>query len=219
MITNPYIVFDFETGSKYPETTQPIQLAAVLVDPIKLEIIEGSEFESLIQPVFDINECKKLNIAPIEDEALNVNKKTITELEKAPKLEHVWTNFTNHVKTFQKGKNNHWNAPIPVGYNIARFDLVIVDRLCKTYGPFDDKNAKQKIFHPIYYIDVMQSFVQWFSNWNQINSFSLSKLLEVTGVDGDGAHDAMVDVKNTANMFIRFSKLYRSINEIGRAHV
>ena len=41
-------VIDFETTGINPDTCEPTQLAAVMVDPRKLEIIEGSEFNTLI---------------------------------------------------------------------------------------------------------------------------------------------------------------------------
>jgi DNA polymerase III epsilon subunit-like protein len=212
MILQPYCVFDFETGSRNPKTTQPIQLAAVMVDPIKCTIIEGSEFNSLIKPLSD-KDAEKQGLTPIQDDALQVNKKTREELALAPELENVWNNFTAYVKNYQKGKNSNWNAPIPVGFNIAKFDLVIVDRLAKQYGPWDDKEERQKLFHPIYYKDMMQDFFSWFENWNQIKSYSQASLLELAGITDLGdAHDALVDVKGCAEAFTRFLKLYRNIN-------
>lgn len=212
MIINPYCVFDFETGSKFAETTQPIQIAAVMVDPIKLEIIEGSEFESLIMPVVDEEICKKLKIDMVQDEALQVNGKKLEDLMKAPSLENVWSNFTQYVKSYQKGKSSQWNAPVPVGYNIAKFDMVILSRICKQYGPWDEKNRQQKIFHPMYYTDVFHTVIDWFENWNQMSSYSQSSFLEFAGISAENAHDALVDVKNCTKLFIKFKKLYRNIN-------
>jgi len=212
MITNTYCVFDFETGSRDPSTTQPIQIAAVMVNPLKLEVIEGSEFESMIRPYFTQEECDRHGVAMLEDEALNINKKTREQLADAPTLENVWTNFQQYVKGYQKGKNSNWNAPVPVGFNIAKFDLPILERICKRHGPFDETQNRQKIFHPMYYTDVMQTYIDWFENWNQVTSFSQSALCELVGISTEGAHDALVDVKNCAELFIRFKKLYRNIN-------
>ena len=57
-----YCIFDFETTSANPNTTQPVQLAAVVVHGRKLEIKPGTEFQSLIKPVVDEEECEKLGV-------------------------------------------------------------------------------------------------------------------------------------------------------------
>lgn len=212
MITNPYCFFDFETGSKVPENTQPIQLAAVLIDPIKLTIIENSEFVSYIKPIIDNDEAIKAGLAPLEDEALDINKITRQMLEEAPPTKLVWNNFANHIKKFQKGKASQWNAPIPAGFNIIKFDMIIVNRLCKEFGPFSETENRQAIFHMNYYYDLFQTYLQWFENWNQIKSFSMDSLRELLGLSKDGAHNALIDVRQGAEVLIRFLKMYRNLN-------
>jgi len=212
MITNPYCFFDFETGSRVPETTQPLQIAAVLVDPIKLTIIEGSEFSSYMKPIFDKDECAAKGIAPLEDEALNINNITIETLEEAPPTKLVWENFNNHIKKFQKGKGSQWNAPIPAGFNIIKFDMIIASRLCKEFGPYSEKDNRQTLFHMNYYFDLYQTFFQWFENWNQVNNFTMDKLREILGLSTEGAHDALVDTKQGAQVMIRFLQMYRNLN-------
>lgn len=183
-----------------------------MIDPIKMEIIEGSEFESLICPITDEAICKKVGLDKIEDEALKVNGKKLEDLIKAPSLETVWKNFEQYVKSYQKGKSSQWNAPVPVGFNIAKFDMVILSRICKKYGPWDEKNRQQKLFHPMYYTDVFHTVIDWFENWNQMNSYSQTSFAEFLGMDVENAHDALVDVKTCATMFMRFKKMYRNIN-------
>ena len=85
-----YLMYDTETGSRNPNTTQAIQLACIAIEPRSLEIIPNSEFESLIKPEFDEIKCKELGIDPLEDQALAVNGKTREELAKAPQLKVVW---------------------------------------------------------------------------------------------------------------------------------
>ena len=43
---NKICVFDFETDGRDPHKVNPVQLAAVIVDPRKLEIIKNAEFNS-----------------------------------------------------------------------------------------------------------------------------------------------------------------------------
>ena len=78
------IVFDFETGSRNPEKTQPIQIAAVAIHGRKLTVQPDGYFESLIRPILDDEEAISMGLDPIEDEALAVNGKTREEIAKAP---------------------------------------------------------------------------------------------------------------------------------------
>ena len=41
---NKICVFDFETDGSDPKECSPVQIAAVIVDPINLEIVPNSEF-------------------------------------------------------------------------------------------------------------------------------------------------------------------------------
>jgi DNA polymerase III epsilon subunit-like protein len=71
-----YIVYDFETTSANPHTTQPVQIAAVVVHGRKLEIKEGSEFQSLMKPYMTEESCKKHGVDILEDGAVAVHGKT-----------------------------------------------------------------------------------------------------------------------------------------------
>src|SRR5688572_27609558 len=124
---NNFIVFDYETGSKNPFKTQPLQLAAVIVDGRKLQLVEGAYFNSLIQPVLDDEEAQKLGLDPLEDKALEVNNLTRGELKDAPPLKNVWSKFCDFANNYNI-KKTKWDAPIPVGYNID-FDLTINNRI------------------------------------------------------------------------------------------
>jgi len=161
------IVYDYETTSANPYTTQPIQLAAVAIHSQKLEIIEGSEFNSLIKPIEDPEEQAKAGVGAIEDEALAVNKKTIEELRLAPDLKTVWTQFIEYTNNFNYRKSSY-TAPIAAGYNILGFDNVITNRVAGPhgwgYGPWDKVRYNNTLFSPVYKIDLMDLAFTWFSN-------------------------------------------------------
>lgn len=209
-----FIVYDFETTSANPYTTQPVQIAAVVVHGRKLEIKEGSEFQSLIRPVFDIEKCKKLNIDPLEDGAVAVHGKTEEILREAPSVESVWKNFTDYVNQFNfKGSN--WSAPISVGYNIKNFDSVIVNRLCASapykFGPIDNKRGEQDLFNRIHSIDMLDFMFALFENNKDVNSLSADNLVRgYMGYSSGQAHDAMSDVIMTAELFCRTMKMLRT---------
>ena len=87
------IVFDFETGSADPRTCQPTQIAAVAIHARKLELQPGGFFNSEIRPIIDDDEAIKAGVAPLEDDALRITRKTRDELAKAPPLKTVWNKF------------------------------------------------------------------------------------------------------------------------------
>lgn len=47
---NKICVFDFETDGKNPLECSPVQLAAVMIDSDKLEVIPNSEFNISLKP-------------------------------------------------------------------------------------------------------------------------------------------------------------------------
>ena len=88
MANRDFIVFDFETGSRNPLTTQPTQIAAIALDGRNLAM-KGS-FNSEIKPILDDDKAIAAGLDPIEDGALKVTNKTREALSKAPALKSVW---------------------------------------------------------------------------------------------------------------------------------
>ncbi len=70
------------------------------------------------------------------------------------------------------------------------------------------------MFHPIHNIDLMHDFWRITENIkiNSNNSISLDSIRDYLGMSKDGAHDGLVDVKDCAELVIRFLKLYRKFN-------
>jgi hypothetical protein len=211
MNKNTIIVYDFETGGKNPNRCQPTQLAAVAIHPRKLEIIPNSYFNSEIRPIFDDAKCAELGVDPVEDEALIKTNKTRAALEKAPELKQVWKDFTNYIDGYKWGKKSEWEAPIKAGYNICNYDNKIIDRLCEQFGPWDKTWSSQRLFHPFNNIDLMHDFWRITENKkiNNSDSISLDSIRDYLGMSKDGAHDGLIDVKDCAELVIRFLKLYR----------
>lgn len=210
-----YIVYDLETTSATPHTTQPVQIAAVMVHGRKLEIIPGSEFQSLIAIVEDEDECKRLGIDPLEDGAVAVHGKTKEILATAPPLASVWKNFTDYVNGYNY-KGTNWTAPISVGYNIGGFDSKIIDRICCKapygFGPIDKKRGEQDLFNRIHSIDMLDFMFCLFENNKDVNSLSADNLIRnYLGYDKGKGHDAMEDVIMTAELFCRTQKMLRAV--------
>ena len=98
MANRDYIVFDFETGSRNPNKTQPTQIAAIALDGRNLAV-KGT-FNSEIKAILDDDKAIAEGLDPIEDGALKVTGKTRSGIGKAPALKSVWNKFTKFVDQY-----------------------------------------------------------------------------------------------------------------------
>lgn len=205
MIFNHYIFFDFETGSRNPETTQPTQLSAIAIDSRKLTIIPNGIFNSYMRPELDDAKAIELGLDPVEDGALEVTKITREQLVDAPLPETVWKNFVFWAAQFNRGGGTgEWSKSIPAGFNIVNFDLPIVKKLCERY-----KTASP--FHPLHKKDIMNDVYNFTENVkiNDNDSMSMDSIRKWMGIDDKDAHNAKKDVLDGAFLLIKFIKMYR----------
>lgn len=208
MSTRDIIVFDFETGSRNPYKTQPTQLAALAIDGRNFKL-KGT-FNSEIRPILDDEKAIEAGLDPLQEEALKITRKTREGLAKAPTIKTVWKKFVTFVEQYN-WQGTSFFAPIPAGFNIISFDMVIINRLCKEFGPYDEKRETQKLFHQIYKIDLMDNIFMWTEGDPSIKSISMDSLRDRMGISKDNAHDALQDVKDTANIMIKFMKTHRAV--------
>ena len=202
MNEKPIIVFDLETGGLDTQTCEILQIAAIALDPITLEQYSGAEFNQEIQP-FDRNN--------VGAKALEVNKKDLDKLMTMPLLTQVWPRFVDFVQSYNKSKTkSNYQAPIAAGKNIEGFDLPIIERLCHKYGPIDKKNDKQSLFSQREILEFEKILWMWFEGSNELPSYQMDDILPYFGIVSTGAHDALVDVKNTAKLIVRFMKFHRA---------
>ena len=208
MAIRDYIVFDFETGSRNPRKTQPTQIAALALDGRNFKL-KGT-FNSEIRPVMDDEKAIEMGFDPLEDEALRITGKNREDLAKAPLPKTVWKKFCDFVNQYN-WKGTQFFAPIPAGFNIIGFDMIIVDRLCKAYGPYDKERQQQKLFNKIYKVDMMDNMFMWTEGDPSIKSISMDSLRDRMGLSKENAHDALQAVKDTANIMIKFMKTHRAV--------
>ena len=201
-------MFDFETGGRNPLRCQPTQIAALALDGRDFK--PKGEFNSLMLPILDDEKAIELGLDPLEEEALKKTRKTREELAKAPSPKVVWSKFCDFVNKYN-WKGTTYFAPIPCGFNIIGYDMKIIDRLCQQYGPWDDKRQSQKLFHQIYKIDVMDDIWLWTEGDPNVKSISMDSLRERMGMSSENAHDALQDVKDVANIFIKLQKSRRAV--------
>jgi len=202
------IVFDFETGGRNPMKCQPTQIAAIALDGRNFRL--KGEFNSMMRPIIDDEEAIAAGVDPIEEGALKVTGQTRAKLARAPLPKGVWKKFCAFVNKYN-WKGTPYFAPIPAGFNIIGYDMHIVNRLCKEVGPWDDNRQQQKLFHQIYKIDVMDDVWLWTEGDPDVKSISMDSLRERMGLSSENAHDALQDVKDTANIFIKLQKSRRAV--------
>ena len=208
MANRDYICFDFETGSRNPHKTQPTQIAALALDGRNFSV--KGQFNSEIQPIFDEEKAIAAGLDPVEDEALKITNKTRESLEKAPALKSVWDKFSKFVLQYN-WKGDAFFNPIPVGFNIISFDMIIINRLCEQFGPWDKDRRQQKLFSKVYKFDIMDNIFAWTESDPSVKSISMDALRERMGLSTENAHDALQDVKDEANIFIKLMKTHRAI--------
>jgi len=210
-----FCVYDFETAGKDAETTSPVQLAAIMIHPRTLKEIEGGTFSSRMQPEKDKDGNLIYDSSTLTFHAKNrgmSEKDILKEWEDSPHPKHVWEAFVKFVERFHKQgtkRKSKYSAPIRCGYNIINFDNIILERMCNLYGPVD-KDKKQNMFYPRDNVDLLNWMFAWFENNAEVEKFNLDYLRTYFGISNEGAHDALVDVKQTAELMRRFLRLHRN---------
>lgn len=203
-------------------------MAAIAIDGRRLEIFEDGKFNAYIKPIFDEEECKKFGLDPLQDEALKVNNIKVDILERAHPIKMVWQQFSEYVSRYKKGANI-FGLPIKAGYNIERFDNIIINRIMgghnrilrsvdKTipepygFGPWDDARDEERLFNPRDCIDLMKVYIwPWTENMSNIKSISMKSVREWLGMSDEKAHLADQDVEDGSKILIKFMQLTRNI--------
>lgn len=222
---NKICVFDFETDGANPDECSPVQLSAIMVDPLKLEIIKDSEFNVFLKPSKLEDRKATIDDHPYTDSDIlewhgKVLGKTAEEVLNSwmdfPEQSHSWKQFTNYLLNYHTvysgSKKSQFTAPIAAGYNILRFDMPIVERLSIKYKNLNKENHTD-IFHPRDKLDIMHIINLWFKYIPEIKSISLDSIREYLGIDATNAHDASKDVRDCADILIRFLRLHKNLCE------
>lgn len=215
---NKICVFDFETDGSDPKACSPVQIAAVIIDPLKLEIIPNSEFNIFFKPeTLSQNEeyVYTTDILDFHAKVRGCSKDQILDQWKQyPPQDQSWKLFVNYLDMYhtRSSKKSQFSAPIAAGYNINRFDLKIIDRLSNKYGNVNKENTSD-IFFPRDVVDIMNLVFYWFEHNNDLKNYTLDSVREYFGISKDGAHDALKDVKDCAEILIRFMRLHRNLSE------
>jgi hypothetical protein len=189
-----------------------------MVDPVNLEIIKDSEFNIKLKPETlenDENYEYTTDILDFHAKVKGCSKNEILEDWKTYQAQkHGWDMFVNYLDKYhtRSTKKSQFSAPLAAGYNIYRFDLVIVNRLSNKYSN-TNKEGQTDLFYPRDVVDMMNLIFYWFENSNDLKSYTLDNVRDYLGISKEGAHDAMKDVYDTANILIRFLRLHRNLHQ------
>jgi DNA polymerase III epsilon subunit-like protein len=211
-------VFDLETDGANPEKCSPVQIAAVMVDPYKLEIIPDSEFNICLKPEalqqnteYDYNDSDVLDFhAKVKGTS---KAEVLKEWHGYQPQDQGWKLFVSYLELYhtRSEKKSCFTAPIAAGYNINRFDMKIIERLSTKYNNIN-KEGKTSLFYPRDVADMMNVMFYWFEGNNELKNYTLDHVREYFGMSKDGAHDALKDTKDTAQLLIRFMRLHRNLS-------
>lgn len=211
-------VFDLETDGSNPDLCSPVQIAAVMIDPKRLEIIDDSEFNITLKPlILDEKPEYTYEDSDVLDFHAKVRgcakDKILSDWQNYQKQEHGWKMFVSYLEMYhtRSDKKSCFTAPIAAGYNINRFDLRIIDRLSVKYKTVN-KEGKNNLFYPRDVLDLMNLVFYWFEGNNELKNYTLDHVREYFSIDKTGAHDALKDVKDTAQLLIRFMRLFRNLS-------
>jgi DNA polymerase III epsilon subunit-like protein len=219
MLTKKICVFDFETDGSDPEICSPVQLSAVMIDPIRLEIIKDSEFNVFCKPeVMETNSeyIYDTDIMDFHARVKGCSKEDIyKQWRQYPSQQIAWNSFISYLDKYHCGnrkKKSVFSAPIAAGYNIHRFDLKIINRLSHKYKNIEAKENISSLFYPRDVLDIMNLVFYWFES-SDLKSYSLDTVRDYLGISKEGAHDALKDVQDCAKILVRFLRLHRRLAE------
>lgn len=219
MLTKKICVFDFETDGSNPDVCSPVQLSAVMIDPIKLEIIQDSEFNVFCKPEVMEANAEYVYDTDIMDFHARVKGCSTEDIYKQwrqyPSQGIAWNSFVSYLDKYHcanRKKKSVFSAPIAAGYNINRFDLKIINRLSYKYKTIETKENISSLFYPRDVLDIMNLIFYWFES-SDLKSYSLDTVRDYLGISKDGAHDALKDVQDCAKILIRFLRLHRRLVE------
>lgn len=215
---NKICVFDLETDGANPNVCSPVQIAAVIVDPIKLNIVPNSEFNIILKPE-KLEENPEFNydndILDFHAKVRNCSQAQILKSwTNAMPQKQGWQMFIDYLDLHhcRTSKKSQFSAPIAAGYNINRFDLKITNRLSQKYGNIN-KESDSNIFYPRDVLDIMNLLYYWFAYIDDIKGLSLDTIRQYLGISGENAHDALKDVKDCADILLRFLKLHKNLSQ------
>jgi DNA polymerase III epsilon subunit-like protein len=216
---NKICVFDFETDGIDTGTCSPVQIAAVIVDPYNLSIMKDSEFNITVRPEkLEIDKDYKYDDSDILDFHAKVRgcskEDILKSWQEAMSQQQAWSMFSQYLEIYHlnRSKKSMFSAPVAAGYNILRFDMKIVERFSRKLGYVNNENTSS-LFFPRDTLDIMNLLFYWFESNDDVKNLTLDNIRDYMGIDKTNAHDALKDVRDCAELLIRFLRLHRNLSK------
>lgn len=197
------IVLDFETCGRNkehavnPHLAWPASVAAKAYDKRTLQPLDNGEFYSLMR----VDQADE-----ISQESLDFIHISRDELTNAPEPKIVWEKLVQFVEGYNTEGNNY-GAPILAGQNVRNFDIHLLNRMNADY------NKGKNPFNSIRLLEMMDVSFLWFENSYEPKSYSQKALLQFFGIpfDENELHNALVDVRYTGQILMRYLQLHRRL--------
>jgi len=216
---NKICIFDFETDGTDTDTCSPVQIAAIIVDPYNLSIIKDSAFNIHVKPEKLENDpeytYQDSDILDFHAKVRACSKEDILKSwQNAMSQQQAWSMFSQYLEIYHlnRSKKSMFSAPVASGYNILRFDMKIVERFSRKFGYINSENGSS-LFYPRDTLDMMNLLFYWFESNSDIKNLTLDNIRDYMGISKAGAHDALKDVNDCAELLIRFLKLHRNLSK------
>ena len=206
------IVYDLETDGPDPTTANPVEIAAVPVNPRTLEIKMDDTFEVTVKPPgIDKDAYFTTGVQKTIDwhaSTRGCSSDDIVSTWKKGKSQKVaMKNFCSYLQKYHIEKDPvrriYFTEPAYSGYNVDGFDDIIIRNMC----------TKHKLDYPFAKMgnmDLLNYITYWFENMPEPENYKMYTLKEFFGLQSHGqAHSAISDVVDTAKILVRFLKFAR----------
>ena len=206
------IVYDLETDGPDPTVANPVEIAAVPVNPRTLEIKMDDTFEVTVKPPgIDKDEYFTTGVQKTIDwhaSTRGCSSEDIVSTWKKGKSQKVaMKNFCSYLQKYHIEKDPmrriYFTEPAYSGYNVDGFDDIIIRNMC-------DKHKLDYPFAKMGNMDLLHYITYWFENMPEPENYKMDTLKEFFGLQSHGqAHSAISDVVDTAKILVRFLKFAR----------
>ena len=206
------IVYDLETDGPDPTTANPVEIAAVPVNPRTLEIKMDDTFEVTVKPPgIDKDAYFTTGVQKTIDWHASTrggSSADIVKMWKKGKSQKVaMKNFCSYLQKYHIEKDPvrriYFTEPAYSGYNVDGFDDIIIRNMC-------DKHKLDYPFAKMGNMDLLNYITYWFENMSEPENYKMDTLKEFFGLQSHGqAHSAISDVVDTAKILVRFLKFAR----------
>lgn len=206
-VNQAYIVIDVETGGFSPQQNLLTQIAFIIIDGFTLE--ELYSYNTYIYPYDD-----NLYISKEASKLTGITKEKL--LVEGKPLKNVLDEICNIWKGFKRS----YFLPALVSHNGTFDTMYLEDVFNRVYGINSGKNGVNKMYDFVLKtgFDTMLLARQKYID-NELPNFKLETIGDYIGSSNYSAHDALADIRQTADLFRHFIKCLRNESQSEKIEV